>query len=179
MSEQTFLPRPIDGFSYVQNIWPLLYHQPAHALAQMDAWRRAKGYRLRYATGPDESQQAMPARGDVEYQIKLKPGSWWYGYSTAQSAPLFDIRLTDQATGCLIFSDFVDSSQLYADLVYGGAVAPNPGGPMLLPQPYPITEPGLLNLEVHNHDTIARTFQLVLCLMEPCVRIARRQACVG
>ena len=177
--------RPVDGFSLVQDIYPhLIHHQPSHALAQFDPWRRARTFTMRWIVAPDEENITIPIRGTVEYQAKLTPGSWWWGVNVGTLSagglgpppPAHVVGIIDQATGREILSDVVEVRQL--DMAINYNINGDPGGPILLDQPYPVMEPGLFDFRIYNTSTTAAvTFQIVLFVMEPC-RGMERPDCI-
>lgn len=181
------LRRVCDGFTLRQDIKSgLVFYQPSHALAQMDAFRRSRSYSNRLIVAPSEDLMTVPARGEIEYQAKVKPGSWWWGWSMvgevagfAQSGFRLDIKITDEANGAPIFSDMIDGNLLEPIPGASYLTVLTPGGPMLLEQPYPVVAPGLLNFEVHNNSDTDTVFQFVLSVMEPCTRSLQVQECVA
>lgn len=170
----------MDGFTFNTRILnSQMYFQ--NVLAQLEPLRRANGYRLRMWGVPSPDDLPIPAFESVEYQIQCQPGSYLWGfnfYSSAGSSqpasaqPINAVRIVDACTQ-LPLSDKPELGIAYAGtLIGGGRMAFGLGQnrcQVLLPQPYLVNAPGLVNVEVTNGSPYTSQCQLVLMFAEPCI----------
>jgi hypothetical protein len=176
------LNTPMDGFTLnpATRYWPGQFFPGA--LAQMEILRRANLYRPRWFVVPDDFNQPIPPYGTLEYQIKVGPASYLWGYRFVNLGPPPEreelapadiyIQITDSCTGIGLFSEFVNGS---ASALY--QTAPQRRGaqfPYLLPQPRLILEPGLVNVEMSSTSAEEVTCQLTLLFAEPCSIVDER-----
>lgn len=161
------LDKPVvDGFLYsaTQLYLPTSYR--ASALVQMEVLRRAKGYRTRWYTVPDELEQSVPAFGQVEFQVQVQPGTYVWGLAFAaldgDPASIY-IQITDACTETPFLSDYETGANFEintADLLIQA--------PFLI-TPRIVGQPGLLDVELYNSSADPITCQLVILCAEPVV----------
>lgn len=172
-------PSPIiDGFTFNTRI--VHYHSYYHnALSGLEPIRRANAMRLRMHGVPDAQFSPIPAYESVEEQIRVLPGSYLWGWSffTKQATapntflPINSIRIVDSCTELPIL-DRPAFSTLFANTTVAGATQYDNGqntGVILLPRPYLVAAPGMLNVEVTNASSFACTCQLILMFAEPSI----------
>ena len=162
----------VDGFVHSASLLYLSTTYRASVMQQMDVLRRARSYRCRWFNIPDNLNEPILAFSQVEQQIHVRPGSYWW--ATSGSAPghlngdagletqLF-VKITDSCTEVPFESDYTYAISLYAP----SQARANARNPMLSSQPRLVGEPGLLNVEIYNKFDIDLFFQLVLFVAEP------------
>lgn len=177
------IPTPIvDGFTYNTRLMnPIFYFQ--NVLAQLEPLRRANGYRMRIYCVPDVQQLPILPFESVEYQIRCQPGSYLWGlnfYATigpspdtdpSSTSPTNSVRIVDSCTE-LPLTDKPALGTVFAGNFIPGSQQLSLGqnrGQVLLPQPYLVSSPGLLNVEVTNGSQFNSTCQLMMCFAEPCI----------
>lgn len=166
----TLNSRVLNAISYFQNV-----------LAQLEPLRRANGYRMRMWGVPDPQDLPIPAFESVEYQIQCQPGAYLWGFNfyasagTSQPAsaqPINSIRITDGCTQ-LPLADKPTLAVAYSGTLVGGGVQAFGLGQnrqqVMLPQPYLVAAPGLMNVEVTNGSPYPSQCQLLLMFAEPCI----------
>jgi hypothetical protein len=174
------LNMPVDAFTMnpVTRYYPGQFY--AGALAQMEVLRRANLFRPRWFVIPDDFNQPLTPYGTLEYQIKVGPASYLWGYRFVQvnadwgevePANVF-LQMTDSCTGIPLLSEFVGgkSAALYQ-------TAPQNRGsqvPYLLTQPRLILEPGLVNVELSSTSAEDVSCQLLVLFAEPCSMVDER-----
>lgn len=172
----------VDGFVYNSRILtPMSYFH--NVLAQLEPLRRANGYRLRMWGVPDPKSLPIQPFESVEYQVQCQPGSYLWGFnfwasagtSQPQSAqPINAIRIVDSCTQ-LPLSDKPGMAVAYAGTLVGASPAVQQFSlgqnrcQVMLPQPYLVAAPGLLNVEITNGSPFASTCQLLMMFAEPCL----------
>lgn len=160
------IDQPIaDGFAYSASMLLLPTTYRAHALAQMDVLRRARGYRNRQYCIPNNLLNPVIAFSQVEEQVNITPGSYLWGIGFSAPASQNDtvtgnvngqihIQVTDACTETPLLSDYAFAYQvesLAPGTSQGGVTAAtNRRNPMILAQPVLIGEPGLIDVEVYN-----------------------------
>jgi hypothetical protein len=170
----------VDGFQYnlfLEN-WTERYYPLA--LAQLEPFRRARGYRPRWYTVPDKDVfLSVPAYATVEEQVRIAPGSILWGLSICvmqtigmvemDPSSVLAVQITEGATGLPLFSDFTSAGQLFTQVGLG---LPVDQPPVLLSQPRIIVEPGYVNVEIANITALGiSNAQLLLFCMEPAVAL--------
>lgn len=166
-----------DGFLYSASLLYLPTTFRASVYAGMEVLRRANGYRARWYLIPDDLHEPVPAYGQLEQQINVLPGSYFWGIQFSIPEVLNDelettvchVQITDACTETPIFSDYVKSSNVTS--------GNNRRNPMLLAHPALIGEPGLIDVEIYNGSTDGATppagvdivCQLTLLMAEPSV----------
>lgn len=176
----TLQPSIIDGFSYDQKLLPVLHHFRTHAVAQMATLRQANGYQMQWLVMPDDDRRVLPAYETIEHQQSVPPGSWIWGFnvtvvSAGVNTPInLSILVEDEGSGQKWFSDFVRGNEFGLQRIAGD----NGRAPGLLPQPFPVMEPGRINVIFANNSTAAINIQLVLNVARFCEgRIYSSQEC--
>lgn len=170
-------PSPIiDGFTFNTRI--IHYHSYYHnALSGLEPIRRANGMRLRMHGVPDPQFSPIPPYESVEEQVRVQPGSYLWGWSfyaeqqtpPNTQLPVNSIRIVDSCTELPIL-DRPALCTMFANTTVSGQTQFTNGqntGVILLPRPYLIAAPGLLNVEVTNASSFACTCQLLLMFAEP------------
>lgn len=170
-------PSPIlDGFTFNTRI--VHYHSYyQNALSGLETIRRANGMRCRMHGVPDAQFSPIPPYESVEEQIRVLPGSYLWGWSfyTEQEtppntmSPVNSIRIVDSCTELPIL-DRPALCTLFANTTVAGQTQFTNGqntGVILLPRPYLVAAPGLLNVEVTNASSFSCTCQLLLMFAEP------------
>ncbi len=109
------LDQIVDGFSYNLNCRDLPYRYSVSAIKQLDILRRANNYRPREYVIPDSFNVPIPPYLQVEYQLRVTPGSFiWAVLATSFNPTTFApvnagnvlVQITDSCTGVKFFNDF-------------------------------------------------------------------------
>ena len=150
----------VDGFCYnLQRPMVPSWYEPM-ALGQLEALRKAGGFRPRWYGVPEESSGfVIPPYNTVEQQVRITPGSWLYGYMVTPTALNALTKITEGATGIPLSSDFLCTWNIQGDQ----------GQFNLLSQARLIVAPGWVNVEIANGGATPIPYQLVLLCAEPCV----------
>lgn len=182
----------IDGFTYNTRV-PNITSYFHNVLAQLEPLRRANGYRCRWFAVPDLIHDPIPPFGSVFYQVKVQPGSYLWATNfwasqgpTPSSDPssavaINTIKMIDACTE-LPLTDKPALSVLHDGNVISGASQFSLGqnrGPVLLPQPYLVSAPGLINVEVTNGGDFDSDCQFVMFFAEPCLSDQELKRLVG
>ena len=164
------LPDLVDGFTYSMSMRLLPTTYRALALSQMEPLRRALGYTSRWYTAPDTNDEPITPGSQAKYQLSIVPGSYIWGLAFSATVDgekdqrnVYHVLITDACSELALFSDYVQATNISP-----GYFNKSLRGPMLLPQPRLISNPGLVNVEVYSGllDIVAIT-QLVLYCAEP------------
>ena len=119
-----------------------------------------RGYAL-----PDRARVVVAARGQIEDEISVRPGSFLTTISSVSSqAAGFKFNIYDKATGSRLFSEDV------RDTVAASAPIARFAGRRLanyLQSPWAVPSPGLLTVRIVNLATAANDLQLYLAFAEP------------
>ena len=166
-------PDIVDGFTYSMRTIMNVTNYRSSALAQMEFLRRAQGYTARWYTAPNTIDEPQSQYSQVKYQLNITPGSYIWGISTwfpnVAFGELVHIMVTDACSELPLFSDYVRGDLLLPDLGRGA------NGPMLLPQPRLISEPGSVNVEVYLGKSSSEdgldSIQVVFFTAEPCSKL--------
>lgn len=163
------MTEPVDGFLLSGSMLYLPTTYRAHVLAQMEVLRLANGYRCREYLLPVDSDEPVAAYGQLEYQIRVQPGSYVWGLSfclVSDDVEPQNIRmqLTDDCTETLFFSDYA-----LAMMVDPSATTPVSKRKPMLINPRMIGEPGTITAELYNSSENPATCQLVIMCAEPCL----------
>ena len=163
----------VDGFVHSASLLYLSTTYRASVMQQMDVLRRARSYRCRWFNIPDNLNEPIAAFSQVEQQIHVRPGSYWWGAIASAPGKLnsdttglesrVHIKITDSCTEVPFESDYTYAISVYA----ANQTNANARNPMLLSQPRLIGDPGLLNVELYNNDSVTVNVQLVLFVAEP------------
>lgn len=175
------LPPAVDGFTMDSKILPVWSHYRTAALAQMDALRRATSFQVRWVVIPQEGTALVEAYGEIEFESRLNPGSWIWGYSLiAKVAGVnnpanvsFEVR--DEGSGQKFQANYVQGN------LWGLAnrAADDRGKqPGVLSSPFCVTSPGRLASKLANNTGSQVSVQLVLTAAELCHREASPQECL-
>ena len=171
----------VDGWILNTAIRYLPFRATPMLLGQMEPLRRAYNYRVRNWVVPDDLATTIPARGQLNRQIRVAPDSYLWAASLWQFisegpflfipiAPAdLSIQITDETTGCQLSSEFI-SGRVFAEGT--GQIIP----PLMM-QPRLIAAPGLLSVQLANTSASAVTAQLVLYFLEPCDKILEQSQC--
>jgi hypothetical protein len=174
-------PTPIvDGFTFNSRcIHTSSYFQGV--LSQLEPLRRANGYRMRMYGVPDVQNLPIGPFESVEYQIRCQPGSYLWGLNFYASqgpdapdseAPTNSVRIVDSCTE-LPLQDKPALGTIFTGTQVGGSLQQfglgQNRGQILLPQPYLVSSPGFLNVEITNGSSFNSTCQLLMCFAEPCI----------
>lgn len=168
------LKQIVDAFSYNTSLlWLPLRFYP-NCLVQLDILRRAANYRPRWFVIPDDLDQPIQPYDTFYYQVNVNPGSYLWGYMfssisatapgggpVATTAADLLVQAVDACTGVGLFMDFINAAAAHAN--FNSRM-----GPVLLTQPRPVLEPGLVNCEISNKTANTITCQLLLLFAEPC-----------
>lgn len=173
----------LDGFVLSASMLYLSTTYRASALAQMEVLRRSRGYRTRWYLVPDDLNVPVPAYDQLEQQINVPPGSYLWGLAfsiptvlnTSLVTTTVHIQITDACTETALFSDYAYYYQVQSAAPANGSM--NRRNPMILAQPAPIGQPGLVDVEIYNGSVdgstppvgVAVNCQLALLFAEPCV----------
>jgi hypothetical protein len=170
---QVMLRNIVDGWALNASIEFLPFRALPMQLGQLEPLRRAHNFRERIWVLPDDLTIAIPARGQLNRQIRITPGSWLWGgtfykFDNSDEEHLYNpvapaglsVQITDDATGCQFGSEFILANCLYPD---GGFASP-----ALLAQPRLFVRSGLLSVEIANLNDVDVNCQLQLCFSEPC-----------
>ena len=181
----------VDGWILNPSIKYLPYRSIAMLLGQMEPLRRAHNYRERIWVVPDDLRTVIPARGQLNRQIRVVQNSILWGatfnrftveggHFTGVVAPTnMALQITDDATGCQFGSEFVFAASLFPrkDVSPTGITLDSGSTPCLLTQPRLFVKPGLLSVEIANVDTVDVNCQLCLYFSEPCELVDRGSQC--
>lgn len=164
------MSEPVDGFLLSGSLCYLPTTYRAHVLAQMEVLRLANGYRNRQYLAPIDSDQPVPAFGQLEYQIRVQPGAYLWGLEfTLVSGDVevgnIRIQITDDCTETLIFSDYALAVSASPD---SGASIISKRNPFMI-NPRMIGEPGTMTVELYNSSANEAECQLVMLMAEPCL----------
>lgn len=160
----------VDGFLLSASMCYLPNVYRASALAQMEVLRWAKGYRTRWYLIPEDLEDPIPARSQVEHQVRVEIGSYLWGVSF--SAPFAEVdnvslsmflQVTDACTETPLLSDYARG--IMFEPVSPRAARRNP----VLITPRLIGEPGTLDVEIYNGNAVDVNCQIALLVAEPCV----------
>lgn len=162
----------VDGFALSTTLRLLPSVSRAHALAQLETLRQARGYKARYYPAPDDLVLPIAGYGQVETQIRMVAGTYIWGLSVVTVIPedseatssQVRIQVTDMATEIPLFSDYIQSvlMEQTAGLAHRA--------PDILAEPRLIGEPGTVNVEIYNDNADEVTVQLVLYCAEPVIQ---------
>ena len=189
------MPEPVDGFTLDPTLRPLVHTAGALQVSVIEELRQAHNFRPRWHVIPSVGAGlpfTLPAREMREYQIRVEPGSWWWGWQAAAFGPgaPFSFNVTEESTGRKLCSDL---KLAYMDFWLD--MSPFPGGFLpfftvrrmkyavnFLGEPWLILEPGLLNVEIYN--VAANGFasacqpQVILMMAEPvCAAVREMNPC--
>ena len=171
-----------DGFSLDTHMLPLLYQYRTAAVSQLEVLRRAQGFQAQWIVVPQESREPLAAFDQLEYQATILPGSWVWGYSVkatfagVNSPNLIHIYVEDEGTGQYWESDFEPASAYTA---FNRPADERGEMPIPMVQPFPITEPGKLNVRIANENNAEADVQLILSIARICKgRSAWPQECL-
>jgi hypothetical protein len=166
-----------DGWLLNTSIRYLPFRFLPMALGQMEVLRRAHNFRPRQWVLPDNLRDAIPARGQLNRQIRVIPNSYLWGFTVYEfitegefafipiPAVHLSIQITDEATGAQFGSEFLTVQNAGFPT---GPTTPAVTTPILLTQPRLITDPGLLSVQIANTSDEEALCQLMLCFLEPC-----------
>ena len=183
----------IDGWALNTTIRYLPYRSVPMLLGQMEPFRRAHNYREQIWAIPEDLLIPIPARGQLNRQIRVTPnsilwGATFYAFSGpgGEDEPGFlpisptglSLQMTDDATGLQFGSEFINAYSLYP-----GITVPSPQDgqsvtPVLLTQPRMFIAPGLISVEIANINAVPAYCQLCLYCSEPCELRAVEGQCV-
>ena len=168
------LPQVVDGFSYNTMLQYLPERYFPNALAQMDALRRAAGYRARWITAPDDIAEPIQPYDTYQGQFALAGNSylWGYHFSSISATDPTDAPVATTATDlCLQVSDSCSSIPIFQDFINGNGAHSNFTArcfPILLSKPRLILDPGLVTVEIANRTANTIFAQLILMFAESC-----------
>jgi hypothetical protein len=160
------LPDLFDAFTLSMSLPLLSTSYRAHAQAQMEVLRRARGYRWAAWSSPSMAEptaattapaKTVPAFSQTEEQWSIPAGSYLWGWSFAVlsgAAANFYIQLTDACTETALFADYVNGN-----IFTPGATPVR--GPSLLTTPRLISDPGKVNVEIYNNTSVDINAQFV------------------
>ncbi len=169
------LPSIIDGFT----LNPSIRYRPGwytpSALGSLDVLRRANTYRPKWYIIPDDEHATIPAYQTLEYQFRVTPRSYVWGFILNQFSAAFApvaatdvwLQITDTCNGIPLFLDFASGHGFQTNQATPTDQR-NAMLPYLLTQPRLILEPGLLNVELANTAAVAIRPQLLIFTAEPC-----------
>lgn len=176
----------VDGWVLNPSIRYLPFRALPMLLGQLEPLRRAHNYREQIIIVPDDLTVAIPARGQLNRQIRITPDSYLWGatfweFTSEDEEHLFNpiapsgltLQITDDATGCQFGSEFIGAYSLNPS----GAGAKFSTTPVLLTQPRLFVKPGLLSVEIGNLNTTDVFCQLALYFSEPCDRMLEETQC--
>lgn len=155
-----------DGFTLSTSLALLSTSYRAHAQAQMEVLRRARGYRFAAWSAPSMAEptaaattpaKTVPAYSQIEEQWSIPAGSylWGWAFSVLSGAEgNFYIQITDACTETALFADYVNGA------IFTPGASPV-RGPSLLSSPRLISDPGKVNVEIYNNTSIDINAQFV------------------
>lgn len=171
----------VDGWLLNPTILYLPYRTVPMMLGQLEPLRRAHNMREYIWLMPEDLTVAIPARGQLNQQIRVPPNSYLWGgtfykFVDGEAGPFvpaaptdLSLQFTDDATGCQYGSEFIAGTSLY------------PGGskstPGLLMQPRLFIAPGLVSVEIANLADEDVFCQLALYFSEPCDKTVEGRQC--
>jgi len=175
----------LDGWLYSNSMVYLPTTYRASVLAQMEVLRRARGYRARWYVTPEDSDEPVVAFSQVEYQVRVQPGSYLWGITFAapfgetvdaddedvDPAKFIHVQVTDACTETPLLSDYARGSHFAGFASFGSVasqVKTSRRAPVMI-MPRLIGDPGLLDVEIYNGASVDVRCQLVLLVAEPCV----------
>lgn len=179
----------VDGWLLNPSIKYLPYRSIPMMLGQLDPLRRAHNYRNYTWIVPDDLTVAIPARGQLNRQIRVPANSYLWGATFWQfiqgEETLFQpvgptemsLQITDDATGCQFGSEFINAQSLWPSDGSGNSTAVGNSTPCLLTQPRLFVKSGLLSVEIANLDTADAFCQLALYFSEPCDKVLEENQC--
>ena len=148
---------------------PTRIYQPRHfGQSKVDLYRQfseAGRYDLRIFGSPNSARSAVAARGQIEDEIAVRPGSFLTALSSSSAAAAgFKFQLTVKATGETLFPTLV------RDTV--GASRPIPRFnnrrlPNYLRSPWAVPGDGLLSVTIVNLASVGNDLCLCLWFAEP------------
>ncbi len=172
------LEQIVDAFSYNLNYRDLPYRYSVSTIKQMEVLRRANNYRPREYVVPDPFNVPIPPYLQVEYQLRVTPGSFiWAVLATSflpeeHYAPINAgnvlVQITDSCTGVKFFNDFATCSAFQAPQMRAAADTNYGIEPFILPEMRLIGKPGHVNVELANASGVNQYIQFVLFAAEPC-----------
>lgn len=184
----------IDGWILNPAIRYLPYRSMAMLLGQLEPLRRAHNYREQIWCVPDDLTVPIPARDQLNRQIRVTEnsilwGATFYAFSGpgGEEEPGFlpiaptnlSLQITDDATGCQFGSEFIFAQSLFPAPVVTptGLTFPANSTPVLLTQPRLFVKPGLISVEIANLNVEQAFVQLCLYFSEPCELAERGSQC--
>lgn len=181
----------VDGWILNPSIKYLPYRAQAMMLGQMEALRRAHNYRERIWVIPDDLRTVIPARGQLNRQIRITPDSYLWGVTFYQftvegghflgvvAPTLLSLQITDDATGCQFGSEFINAQVAFPrpDVSPTGITLQTSSTPVLLTQRRLFVKQALLSIEIANLDTVDANCQFAMWFSEPCEKVDRGTQC--
>lgn len=166
----------VDGFTHSLSVRLLPTTYRALVQAQMETLRRASNYQFKIHSAPNTESNPgevgfplVPAFSQVEYQIKIRPGTliwgmWLAGDEIFANSNLF-IQVTDMSTGSPLFSDY-ELIGLISSILNGNDRQFN-RYPYLLSEPRIVSGSGQVNVELYNSTENDIFPQFVMFCAEP------------
>ncbi len=157
---------PIDGWAFDLRLREVPGRSLPYLLHQQIPLRLPGSYRPFQAVVPPDQAliQGLTIYDTFSHQVKLIPGSWLYAITCVNTLPALGtptmyVRITETSTGVPLFADFL------------GFQGQN-SHPIYLSEPRPITEPGLVVVEMSRMDVIGPppagiAYQVVLWTIQP------------
>jgi hypothetical protein len=172
----------VDGFMYNTELKPYIPDRyfPL-ALAQMEILRRAVNFRPRWFVIPDDISQPIQPYSTLYYQIQISGGSWLWGYnfnSISALDPNGDPTETTAGDICVQMVESCTGIPLFMDFANGGGCNANFQSrciPIILRQARPISDPGVVNVELTNRTGNTITCQALVHFAEPCKIITEEE----
>lgn len=156
----------VDGFVYSASQLYLSSRYRPHALAQMETLRRARSYRTLTRLIPDNSLDPIPAYSQLEQQVRVEPGTYWWGILLA-AGPGAGVWSGSENNVHVMITDACTKTPASSDYYLGANLTPGYHNPHLLTQPRLLDDPGLLNVEIYNRAAIPLFVQLALFFAMP------------
>ena len=171
----------VDGFTMDSKLLPVWMHYRTAAVAQMDTLRRTQGFQVRWMVIPQEGTSLLEAWGEIEFESRINPGSWIWGYSlVARTAGVDDppdvsIELQDEGSGQKFMANYVRGDAWALD----NRAADDRGRmPAVMPAPFCVTSPGRIASKMANNTGNDISVQLILSAAELCMRTDSPQECL-
>lgn len=168
-----------DGFSFDLRLKYLPYRWPPMALRLLNPLRRLALARQpgdprslwltpRVYVTPQDVTVPIPATNSIQRQIQVAPGSIIWGWSFAVFGAgeirSFQIGVSDNASNYVI----IPTWEIAHEFAPAGTAGTGTGfTPVLLAQPYQVSDGNTLNVQVFNTDTVPRNCQFCIWTAAP------------
>jgi hypothetical protein len=140
----------------LRDVWPRW--TPA-AIENLSWLNSVDCFRPKFFIAPNQSQMNVSPSGYIITTFALVPGSWVVGFSEVNSESL-DFQVTDLGANYKFFSAPMSASLMASNGGYSQ--------PFWLQEPYMLTAPAVLRVEIWNNTLVATAnSQILLHTLEP------------